>query len=102
MRVAQSQEVEEEVGCSRVPEYSLVGGCGCVPIEEGVHATMPTYLPLAEKLYGSSGPELRRSLFSLKQIFQVRPRGGLGWGAVCSLSPAKPPAVPPGGQGPGA
>nr|KAF6318453.1 formin homology 2 domain containing 1 [Pipistrellus kuhlii] len=26
--------------------------------------------PLAEKLYGSSGPELRRSLFSLKQIFQ--------------------------------
>ncbi|KAB1273470.1 FH1/FH2 domain-containing protein 1 [Camelus dromedarius] len=29
-----------------------------------------THLLLAEKLYGSSGPELRRSLFSLKQIFQ--------------------------------
>lgn len=39
--------------------------------------SMPTS-PLAEKLYGSSGPELRRSLFSLKQIFQVRPRSGLG------------------------
>lgn len=27
---------------------------------------------LPEKLYNSQGPELRRSLFSLKQLFQVR------------------------------
>ncbi|XP_073653008.1 FH1/FH2 domain-containing protein 1 isoform X2 [Tursiops truncatus] len=40
------------------------GACGVSP--GGFHA----HLPLAEKLYGSSGPELRRSLFSLKQIFQ--------------------------------
>lgn len=40
---------------------------------------------ILEKLYGSSGPELRRSLFSLKQIFQVRPRGGLGEGAQPEL-----------------
>lgn len=91
MRVAQSQEVEEEVGCSRVLEYFLVGGCGCVPIEKGVRVTMPTYLPLAEKLYGSSGPELRRSLFSLKQIFQVRPRGGLGGGGSMQPEPSETP-----------
>lgn len=31
-------------------------------------------LSLAEKLYNSQGPELRRSLFSLKQLFQVSTR----------------------------
>lgn len=31
-----------------------------------------SFLPIIEKLYNSHGPELRRSLFSLKQLFQVR------------------------------
>ncbi|XP_077840285.1 FH1/FH2 domain-containing protein 1 isoform X9 [Macaca mulatta] len=34
------------------------------------HTCNPSTLGGQEKLYGSSGPELRRSLFSLKQIFQ--------------------------------
>lgn len=35
-------------------------------------------LCVSEKLYNSQGPELRRSLFSLKQLFQVR-RGLCVW-----------------------
>lgn len=78
--VAQSQEVEV-VGIKSTRIF-FGGGCGCVLIEESicVPSRLLCPLPLAEKLYGSSGPELRRSLFSLKQIFQVRPRGGLGVG----------------------
>ncbi|GAA6096599.1 FH1/FH2 domain-containing protein 1 isoform X1 [Tachysurus ichikawai] len=30
----------------------------------------PVVMPIYEKLYNSQGPELRRSLFSLKQLFQ--------------------------------
>uniref|UniRef100_A0A2I3GL24 FHOD1 N-terminal GTPase-binding domain-containing protein n=1 Tax=Nomascus leucogenys TaxID=61853 RepID=A0A2I3GL24_NOMLE len=44
-----------------------------------VNAILGFYtLPFTEKLYSSSGPELRRSLFSMKQIFQVRPCSGMG------------------------
>lgn len=33
--------------------------------------SLPLFLFKTEKLYNSSGRELRRALFSLKQIFQV-------------------------------
>lgn len=92
--LAQSQGVEEEVGGSRVLEDALMGGCGCVPVEGGGGVSpggFHAHLPLAEKLYGSSGPELRRSLFSLKQIFQVRPRGGLGVSIQAEPPPTKLP-----------
>uniref|UniRef100_A0A673M9D8 FH1/FH2 domain-containing protein 1-like n=1 Tax=Sinocyclocheilus rhinocerous TaxID=307959 RepID=A0A673M9D8_9TELE len=37
---------------------------------EQLYEDFPPFLPLIEKLYNSHGPELRRSLFSLKQLFQ--------------------------------
>uniref|UniRef100_A0A672LE19 Formin homology 2 domain containing 1 n=1 Tax=Sinocyclocheilus grahami TaxID=75366 RepID=A0A672LE19_SINGR len=37
---------------------------------EQLYDDFPPFHPLIEKLYNSHGPELRRSLFSLKQLFQ--------------------------------
>lgn len=49
---------------SHIPSLCHVPLCRC--------AQQPIPMPLlAEKLYNSQGPELRRSLFSLKQLFQV-------------------------------
>lgn len=39
---------------------------------------------VSEKLYNSQGPELRRSLFSLKQLFQVKPPQ---WNQLVHCSP---------------
>lgn len=40
---------------------------------------------IPEKLYNSSGRDLRRALFSLKQIFQVKKKKSMLLGPVCAL-----------------
>ncbi|KAM9756204.1 FH1/FH2 domain-containing protein 1 isoform 2-T2 [Dama dama] len=52
------------------PGTHLQPGRGAAPRRADTRPAPPAGGAAQEKLYGSSGPELRRSLFSLKQIFQ--------------------------------
>lgn len=61
---------------SHIPSLCRVPMCRC--------AQQPVLMPLlAEKLYNSQGPELRRSLFSLKQLFQVGGSVSPPWRCAC-------------------